>query len=192
MSQYRSRIIGAVSLLTLAILGISLLSSEKLDVTTTSTLLESNLRGGRRLDPSTWLPQIPPEDLERYPTITSRLYFGIANVGQVVPGTDAFDKRLKDKVLAKVQERSLLPPNPYLDAVSKRANAMGGLAARGIEVGSAKFNNIVARREQLSNEKYENKFLKDIIGDFYESDPEAGTAEDFALLHRPHPNQRVP
>ena len=68
MSQYRSRIIAAVSLLTLAILGLTLLSSEKLDLTSS----ESNLRGGRRLDLSTWLPQIPPEDLERYPTITSR------------------------------------------------------------------------------------------------------------------------
>ena len=187
MSQYRSRIIAAVSLLTLAILGLTLLSSEKLDSTTTS-----NLRGGRRLDLSTWLPQIPPEDLERYPTITSRQYNGIKSTGNVVPGTDAFDERLKDKVLAKVQSYNLLPNNPYLDAVSKRANTMGGLPAKGIEVGSPKFNNIVARREQLSNEKYVNKFLKDIIGDFYESDPDAGTAEEFALLHRPHPNQRVP
>ena len=191
MSQYRSRIIAAVSLLTLAILGLTLLSSEKLDLTLITTF-DSNLRGGRRLDLSTWLPQIPPEDLERYPTITSRQYNGIKSTGNVVPGTDAFDERLKDKVLAKVQSYNLLPNNPYLDAVSRRANTMGGLPAKGIEVGSTKFNNIVARREQLSNEKYVNKFLKDIIGDFYESDPEAGTAEEFALLHRPHPNQRVP
>ena len=194
MSRVRSRGIAAVVLLAMVTLALRFSSSEK--------LLDGDEPSGglraRRLDLRTWLRNeyaVPEETLVRYPTIVSRAYNGITNVGKVPPQTDFFDEKMKDLIMKRTVERDILPANPYLDAIPIRTELELVTDPR-YTPGTPEFDEQLAaktdRRTVAAQEKFENKFLKDIIGDWFAS-PEsgsAGSATEIALLNRPHKNQR--
>ena len=195
MSRVRSRGIAAVVLLAMVTLALRFASSsEKLD----GDELSGGLRSSRRLDLRTWLRKeyaVPEETLVRYPTIVSRAYNGITSVGKVPPQTDFFDEKMKDLIMKRTVERDILPANPYLDAIPVRTNLELVTDPR-YTPGTPEFDETLAektdRRVVAAQEKFENKFLKDIIGDWFASPDSgsAGSATEIALLNRPHKNQR--
>ena len=194
-SRVRSRGIAAVVLLAMVTLALRFASSsEKLEDGDES----GGLRSSRRLDLRTWLRKeyaVPEETLVRYPTIVSRAYNGITSVGKVPPQTDFFDEKMKDLIMKRTVERDILPANPYLDAIPVRTNLELVTDPR-YTPGTPEFDETLAektdRRVVAAQEKFENKFLKDIIGDWFASPDSgsAGSATEIALLNRPHKNQR--
>ena len=195
-SRVRSRGIAAVVLLALVTLALRFASSsEKLDGDAPSNA--GGLRA-RRLDLRTWLRKeyaVPEETLARYPTIVDRAYNGIKGIGKAPLETDLFDERMKDLIMKRTLERDILPANPYLDAIPVRTNLELVTDPR-YTPGTPEFDETLAektdRRVVAAQEKFENKFLKDIIGDWFASPDSgsAGSATEIALLNRPHKNQR--